>query len=119
MSSVRATVCIAVALGLVCAPRGGFAQTATETSGTPPPAATADVTLDADVRINSITVHGAAKNAKLTVSGVNQTGGYRIVRTNLPAHPRSGQTYRNVRLQLHAASRFVAPVSPAPSPAPR
>ncbi|MDQ6926268.1 MAG: hypothetical protein M3154_08530, partial [Candidatus Eremiobacteraeota bacterium] len=63
------------------------------------------------------------KNAKVKVSGVNQVGGYTVTRTNLPEHPRAGVTYRNVRIQLHAASRFVDPAtrnaSPSPVPAAR
>ncbi|GAC1584736.1 MAG: hypothetical protein NVS3B7_19930 [Candidatus Elarobacter sp.] len=118
MISGRVAVSAVVALGFVLAARGGFAQTTTETSGTPPPSSAADLTLDADVHINSITVQTVPKKAKLTVSGVNQTGGYTIVRTNIPAHPRAGTTYRNVRIQLHAASRFVDPAKPGPTPVP-
>lgn len=105
--------------------RPSLAQSTTTTTvrGTPPPSADADVVLDADVHIQSIHYTVVPKNAKVKVSGVNQVGGYTVVRTNLPAHPKSGVTYRNVRIQLRAASRFVDPTnavaSPSPTPAAR
>jgi hypothetical protein len=94
------------------------AQSTTTVSGTPPPSTDADVVLDADVHIQSIRYTVVPKNAKVTVSGVNQVGGYTITRTNLPAHPRAGVTYRNVRIQFHTASRFVDPAKPHASPTP-
>ncbi|MDQ6944224.1 MAG: hypothetical protein M3169_17125 [Candidatus Eremiobacteraeota bacterium] len=101
--------------------RASFAQSTTTVQGTPPPSADADVVLDADVHIQSVRYTVVPKNAKVKVSGVNQVGGYTITRTNLPAHPKAGVTYRNVRIQLHAASRFVDPAnshaSPSPAPA--
>jgi hypothetical protein len=97
-----------------------LAQTTTTANGTPPPSTDADVVLDADIHIQSIRYTVVPKNAKVTVSGINQRGGYTITRTNLPAHPKAGVTYRNVRIQLHAASRFVDPAaSPSPVPAAR
>lgn len=90
-------------------------------SGSPPPSSDADVVLDADIHIQSIRYTAVPKNTKIKVSGVNQVGGYTITRTNLPEHPKAGVTYRNVRIQLHAASRFVDPAnshaSPSPAPA--
>jgi len=103
---------------VIVAERPSPAQTTTTVRGTPPPAADADVVVDADIHIQSIRYTVVPKNAKVKVSGVNQVGGYSVVRTNLPAHPRAGVTYRNVRIQLHAASRFVDPANPRPSPSP-
>ncbi len=108
---------LAVAMVIV-AERPSPAQTMTTVRGTPPPSADADVVVDADIHIQSIHYTVVPKNAKVKVSGVNQVGGYSVVRTNLPAHPRAGVTYHNVRIQLHAASRFVDPGNPRPSPSP-
>ncbi len=113
-----AGACI-VAVAVVIAGRGpSLAQSTTTVNGTPAPSGDADVVLDADVHIQSIRYTVVPKNAKVKVSGVNQVGGYTITRTNLPAHPRAGVTYRNVRIQLHAASRFVDPATPQASPSP-
>ena len=95
-----------------------LAQSTTTVTGTPPPAADADIVLDADVHIQSVRYTVVPKNAKVKVSGINQVGGYTVTRTNLPVHPKAGVTYRNVRIQLHAASRFVDPASPNASPSP-
>lgn len=92
------------------------AQTTTEVRGSPEPASTADIFLDADVHIRSIRYQTVPKNKHVTVSGVNQVGGTRIVRTNLPVNPRAGVTYRNVRIQLQASSRFVDPAHPSGGP---
>jgi hypothetical protein len=106
---------ISVVVGL-----GAVSTTASpvETQGSPPPASEADITLDADVHVRSIRYTVVPKGAKVTVTGVNQTGGYTVTRTNLPTHPQAGTTYRNVRIQLHAASRFVDPAQARRSPAP-
>lgn len=121
MSFGRLAGVVVCAMGVVVGSgHAGGAQVTTEVHGSPPPARDADLTLDADVQIRSIT-YKTAPNAHVTVAGVNQVGGYSVSRTNLPVHPRSGATYRDVRLQLHAASRFVDPAQnrqPA-SPAPR
>jgi hypothetical protein len=84
------------------------AQNVPEVHGSPPPSGDADVTLDADVHIRSIH-YSTAPKTRVTVTGVNEIGGYTVTRTNLPRHPRAGATYRNVRIQFHAASRFVDP----------
>ncbi|GAC1537097.1 MAG: hypothetical protein NVS2B17_09340 [Candidatus Velthaea sp.] len=89
-----------------------------EVQGSPPPAASADLLIEADISIRSLRYDTTSKNARLNVTGVNQQGGYRIVRTNLPAHPQAGKTYHNVRIQLQAASRFAAPAA-TPSISPR
>ncbi len=96
------------------------AQSLTEVHGSPPPAADADITLDADVHVRSIRYATVPNKARVVVTGINQAGGYTVTRTNLPAHPRAGVTYRNVRIQLHAASRFVDPAQTrrAASPVP-
>ena len=108
-----------LALIFVIAGQGlSLAQSTTTVRGTPPPSADADVVLDADIHIQSIRYTVVPKNAKVKVSGVNQVGGYTVIRTNLPEHPRAGVTYRNVRIQLHAASRFVDPGNPHASPSP-
>ncbi len=118
-----AGVCIVALSVVVVGPQHALAQSTTTVRGTPPPSADADVVLDADVHIQSVRYTVVPKNAKVKVSGVNQIGGYTVTRTNLPAHPRAGVTYRNVRIQLHAASRFVDPAtahaSPSPVPAAR
>jgi len=118
-----AGTCI-LALSLILAgERASLAQSTTIAQGTPPPSADADVVLDADVHIQSVRYTVVPKDAKVKVSGVNQVGGYTVTRTNLPRHPKAGVTYRNVRIQLHAASRFVDPASthasPSPTPAAR
>ena len=99
-------------------PAPSLAQSTTTVTGSPPPAADADIVLDADVHIQSVRYTVVPKNAKVKVSGVNQVGGYTVTRTNLPVHPKAGVTYRNVRIQLHAASRFVDPANPHASPSP-
>ena len=98
------------------APTG--AQTTTTVTGTPAPAASADIVLDADVHVQSIRYTVVPRNENVNVSGVNQVGGYTVTRTNIPVHPKAGVTYRNVRIQLHAASRFVDPANPHASPSP-
>ncbi len=100
--------------------RASLAQNTTTVQGSPPPSADADLVLDADVHIRSIRYTVVPKNAKVKVSGVHQVGGYTVTRTNLPVHPKAGVTYRNVRIQLHTASRFVDPAKPiaVPSPTP-
>ncbi len=103
---------------VIVAQRPSLSQTTTTVRGTPPPSADADVVLDADIHIQSVRYTVVPKNAKVKVSGVNQVGGYSVIRTNLPVHPRAGVTYHNVRIQLHAASRFVDPGNPRPSPSP-
>lgn len=118
--AVPAWVAMAV---LVCVAPAS-AQTAPEVHGSPQPAANADLLIDADISIRSIRFDTVAKDAHLNVTGVNQLGGYRVIRTNLPAHPQAGKTYKNVRIQLQATSRFVAPTTdshaaPQPSPSPR
>ncbi len=121
MKCGRLAVASIFAVALAVAGRmPSLAQGTTEVRGTPPPSSDADVVLDADVHIKSIRYTAVPKKTKLKVSGVNQVGGYTITRTNLPAQPRAGVTYRNVRLQLHLASRFVDPSNPhaAPSPQP-
>ncbi|GAC1614961.1 MAG: hypothetical protein NVS4B13_09530 [Candidatus Elarobacter sp.] len=108
---------LALSLVIGC---GGLsaAQSPVEVHGSPPPASEADITLDADVHIRSIHYSSVPKKAGVNVTGVNQVGGYTVTRTNLPAHPQAGTTYRNVRIQLHAASRFVDPAQARRSPAP-
>jgi hypothetical protein len=115
-----AGTCVLALAFVVAGASSSFAQSATTTTvrGTPPPSADADIVLDADVHIQSVKYTVVPANAKVKVSGVNQTGGYTITRTNLPEHPKAGVTYRNVRIQLHAASRFVDPANPRPSPSP-
>ncbi len=103
---------------LIAGGRPSLAQSTTTVSGTPPPTADADVVLDADVHIRSVRYSAVPKNPQVNVSGANQVGGSSVIRTNFPVHPRAGVTYRNVRIQLHAASRFVDPASARPSPAP-
>ncbi len=113
-----AGACILAFSVLVVGETPSLAQTTTTASGTPPPSTDADVVLDADVHIQSIRYVAVPRNAKVKVSGVNQLGGYTITKTNLPAHPKPGVTYRNVRIQLHVASRFVDPANPHASPLP-
>ena len=119
-----AGTCILVLSFVVGGAASSLAQSTTTTTivrGTPPPSADADVVLDADIHIQSVRYTVVPKNAKVKVSGINQIGGYTVTRTNLPVHPKAGVTYRNVRIQLHAASRFVDPAnahaSPSPTPA--
>ncbi len=101
-----------------CLPAVAQSKPPVRTTPAPPSSADADMVLDADVHIQSIRYTTVPKNAKVKVSGVNQVGGVTVTRTNLPEHPRAGVTYRNVRIQLHAASRFVAPgASPSPAAA--
>ena len=115
-----AGACIFAFSLVIVGEKSSLAQTATTVSGTPPPSTDADVVLDADIHIQSVRYTVVPRNAKVKVSGVNQLGGYTITKTNLPAHPKAGVTYRNVRIQLHAATRFVDPANPhaSPSPAP-
>lgn len=103
---------------LVGAGGSSVAQSLPEVHGSPPPSGDADITLDADVHIRSVRYTVVPKQPRVNVTGVNQTGGYTITRTNLPVHPRPGVTYRNVRIQLHAASRFVDPAQARRTPAP-
>lgn len=85
-----------------------------------PSTADADLVIDADVHIRSIRYDVVPKDAHLRVTGVNSKGGTTVTRTNLPEHPKPGVTYRNVRIQVHSAARFVDPgASPSPVPAPR
>ena len=112
----RRRVMLAIAFAVLAAGVAGTACAQTpEVHGSPPPASDGDVVLDADVHISSIRFQTVPKNAHATVSGVNQRGGTRIVRTNIPAHPQAGVTYRNVRIQFQATSQFVDPAHPSPA----
>ena len=111
---VVGSLAVVIAVFATSAAGGAQAQT-TEVRGSPPPAADGDVVLDADVHIRSVRYQTVPKNAHVTVSGVNQRGGTRIVRTNIPPHPQAGVTYRNVRIQYQATSRFVDPAHPSPA----
>ncbi len=110
---------LGVALVSACAATraGAFAQVP-EVHDSPVPAASADITIDADVHMQSLRFDSVPNRAHLKVSGTNQQGGYRVIRTHVPEHPRNGTTYRNVRIQLQATSRFVDPHGPSSSPSP-
>ena len=101
--------------------RASLAQNTTTVQGSPPPSADADLVLDADVHIRSIRYTVLSRRMRRSrCPEFNQVGGYTVTRTNLPVHPKAGVTYRNVRIQLHTASRFVDPAKPiaVPSPTP-
>jgi len=80
-----------------------------QTSGSPPPAQSSDLSIQADVHIDSLRYDVVPKIATLKVGGINQIGGYTITRYNLPAHPVAGVTYRNVRIVMTLDLRFTDP----------
>ncbi len=102
-----------LAFGLVfLVPVAAGAQ-AVETSGSPQPAQSADLSIQADVHIDSLRYDVVPKMATLKIGGVNQIGGYTITRYNLPAHPLAGVTYRNVRIVMTLDLRFTDPKTQA------
>ncbi len=98
-----------LAVGLLfLVPAAANAQTV-ETSGRPQPTQSSDLSIQADVHIDSLRYDVVPKVATLKVGGVNQIGGYTITRYNLPAHPLAGVTYRNVRIVMTLDLRFTDP----------
>ena len=103
----------AMALVLCCLlPLPAFAQT-TQTSGTPVPPPDADLSIQADIHMDSIRFDAVPDNAQLHVGGINERGGYTITRYGIPVHPKAGVTYRNVRTVLNLNLRFTDPKSQA------
>ena len=108
---------VLLCLGLCFSAAG--AQTTTETSGTPPPPAEADVLLQADVHIDSVRFQTVPQGGRLNIGGQNQVSGYTILRSNLPKQLQPGVTYRNVHVVLRMPLKFVDPNgAPRPSPSP-
>lgn len=93
------------------------AQTTTETSGTPPAPADADVLLQADLHIDSLRFQTVPQGGRLNIGGQNERSGYTILRSNLPKQLRPGVTYRNVHVLLRMPLKFVDP-NGAPQPRP-
>ena len=103
----------AMALAVSCLlPLPALAQT-TQTSGTPVPSQDADLSIQADVHMDSIRFDTVPDNAQLHVGGLNERGGYTITRYGIPVHPKAGVTYRNVRIVLNLNLRFTDPKSQA------
>lgn len=103
----------AMALASACLlPLPAFAQT-TQTSGTPVPTQDADVSIQADIHMDSIRFDTVPNNAQLHVGGINERGGYTITRYGIPVHPKAGVTYRNVRIILNLTLQFTDPKSQA------
>ncbi|MFN2529553.1 MAG: hypothetical protein ABR584_12645 [Candidatus Baltobacteraceae bacterium] len=93
-------------------PLAAGAQTV-ETSGYPQPPQSSDLSIQADVHIDSMRYEVVPKMSTLKIGGVNQIGGYTITRYNLPAHPVAGVTYHNVRIVMTLDLRFTDPKTQA------
>ncbi len=74
----------------------------------PQPAAQGDITLDATVHIDRLRYDTTPSSTHMRLSGPhNCAGNYTVKRTNLPAHPKAGVTYRNVTIVMHASASAV------------
>ena len=92
----------ALALFICCA-----AASASGATATPVPTGQGDIDLNATIHIDSLRVETTGAKGHVGLSGVqNCRTSYSVRRINLPQHPRSGVTYRNVTIVLHAAANF-------------
>ncbi|GAC1393468.1 MAG: hypothetical protein NVSMB31_12890 [Vulcanimicrobiaceae bacterium] len=111
----------AVVIAVLAVPLAVHAQTSPSPAPSAAPATSPgsdEITIDATVHIDRIRYDTTPSKAHLRLSGnAGCTAPYTVRRINLPEHPRSGVTYRNVTIVLHGTASAVKSHNATPCPA--